>query len=227
MVQIVLELLNHLGTEKAYLNDGTTVTCSDAEDIDLTLYKLLEKSEPFYTKFGFEFYIEPGTSPNMLKFFKDAATTSTVLNKALNEIRKLKLSDLKQIYSTIIDICSNAIKNNDESSIIVHKFNNGNIIPPDSFVPESKVDVVYLITKSKSILSIVDSSDLETFHELVVQLVSKNLCLLYQELLFDLFDNQIHKITYHDLVLSMEYTRTFALFRYIRNNVVYVYRFKK
>lgn len=227
VVKFVLNFLKILGAEKAYLHDGTSVECSDGSKIDLSLYKLMEKSLPYYMNFGFEFYINPGGSNNLRPHFKSDEILHKVLKKTLETIRNLQIDDLINTYCQLIDVCSDSIKKGDANEIIVRRFVTPAEVPAFIYIQKYPSDPITYLWRANTILGIFYKSKAKDFRELIVELVSSGNCNTYDQLISVMFEEPIYSYQYHNIVIPTEYVRTYALLQMIRWNTAYVYDFRK
>lgn len=227
VVKFVLHVLRILGVEKAYLHDGTQIECSDGTKIDLSLYKLMEKSIPYYMNFGFKFYVDPKKSNNLRYHFKSDDMIKRVLDKTLQVIRNLKITDLINTYEQLVDICADSIKKADTDNFIVKRFSTVNETPPSLYVSDYKSEPVNFIWKAKVLMDILRNTKASTFRELIMELVNSGNCHSYDQLISLMLYEYIYSYEYGTTIIKTEYVRTFALLMLIRESVAYVYDFRK
>lgn len=224
MTKFILSILKKLGTKKAYLNDGAQVQCSDGTELDLSMYKLLEKSQTFYTALGFKFVIHPNTSRYLMLHFKNEKLLYKILKKTLEIIRRITIKSLIDECLSIISICTKSIQNNDENNIIIKRIRHAFVTPVEPYILESSL--VQLYEDSYNIIKLLRNSDKEFFCDFLIDLVKQNRCNEYKHLIYYILDRNIYTIKYDDIQIKRKYILSFFLLDAIRDSSIFVYDFE-
>lgn len=217
MVEFVLKLLKILGVEKAYLHDGTRIPCGQ-NDIDLSLFKLIEKDITFYQKFGFKFALDRYNDAQIQEYGSTEA-----LNKALTET----LSDFKKIETKYyVDSCKEIIKmlsqvmvNQDYENLDIYIHH---IVKPYLVTEWNKPDMVREILQQRNnILAILRNSKQKYLRDVLIDTFYNN-CDDYVALEALILDNLIYSIHYRKKKIIIKHINIFMLLRRIRNYSVFV-----
>lgn len=193
IVETIIKLLKKINVKKIYVNDGTRIeVIIDHKKIklDLSLFKLIEKGQTFYQRFGFV--------PTFGNFkdkilFKNEPDILDKLHKNLQYLYKLKCKDIKHIYDKVIEIIEKDKINNYEN-ILIYKYDRyAHIIEESCYVHE--IAKCEDILKNFKELSISLNND-QTFYKLLINAFYNDHKLYY------LFENFVLK--YGD-VIGIEY----------------------
>ncbi len=121
LMTFVMLLLKKLYVKDVYIHDGTRVKCGDHK-MDLSLFKLIEKKETFYMRFGFNIRRTQDLSVN----FSSNKEFNKYLFKLIDRFRKIKNNEIHKKIKKILDIFGDINKDRkllDELEIIKRSSN--------------------------------------------------------------------------------------------------------
>ena len=208
-----------MGCSKVYLYDGTSVTCKDNNlTYDLTYYKLLEKSNTFYTGLGFDFDISITNS------YTDNFLTKKKLKKFINKVliccRKIKISTLISEYKKLLKICTKNIDMQSSTSKIIvrcgYMFNLRLPLEVNN-IWICKTSIYNLLNECIEMLQFLNSSNDKYLYEFLVKLFkSENSCFLLESFEKYILNSNTYEIEYNNIILSRQYLQCFRLLKKFR-----------
>jgi hypothetical protein len=99
IMNFVIHLLKLLNVNNVYIDDGTRVSCMK-HDNDLSYFKLIEKRETYYERFGFKpiphgwYYI----------YFKDNDDVKKHVNEIVDRINKVTCKEIRKQFKKLYEI---------------------------------------------------------------------------------------------------------------------------
>jgi hypothetical protein len=122
IIETLLKFLKLIGVKKITLTDGAKVnhTKIDTKNIqfDLSLFKLIEKGETFYQRFGFKPICRNVYHTSM---FEKNVTVENAQKKYMDAINNITCYSIKSVYIKLINIIDDCIKNNDYDNIKLYR----------------------------------------------------------------------------------------------------------
>lgn len=129
MVKIILKFLKKIHVKRATLSDDSSIKCGDGNKLGLSYFKLIQKQETFYHRFGFRYLLKCAKCKDFYNKLTTQHAIKTFLNGIVTRIKEIKLQDLIKSYQKILNIMIYAIRNRlYEEVSIVKEYNNGALI---------------------------------------------------------------------------------------------------
>ena len=209
MVLLVLDIQRKLKVNKTYLYDGASVRCGN-EIMNLSELKMLEKSRTFYMKFGFKmnnselWYLKNKNEKQQKQFFTNL----------INNIKKIKIKDLINDFTKIIDILCEVIKKNDYKKLKVQHMD---IIGINSseiyhYQKDPYVDIPKIFEDCYKNLNILHKTKEKSLYKYLIRLFNDNKrCSEYITLLNYLKQNKYNIISYKKKIIKRDYIQLFKL----------------
>ncbi|AYV82102.1 MAG: hypothetical protein Homavirus7_8 [Homavirus sp.] len=123
IVETLIKFLKLINVHRISLTDGAIINYSKINNkhikIDLSLFKLIEKGETFYQRFGF---VAGYRSVYHKSIFEQNGGVDNALKKYLKNINSLKCSELKSMYDKLIKILQTVITTNDYNNVKLYKW---------------------------------------------------------------------------------------------------------
>lgn len=165
IMNTLLKFLKLIEINDIYLTDGTTIECKIKNKkimLDLSYFKLIEKGQTFYQRFGF---VPTFRNVYQKSIFKNERNMTIELNKNLKLFKKLKCIDMKQKYDDIIGIMKEYNK-----QIILYKFDpyTGNI-KSDTYIEENDEKYPEIINIFSDISNVLNTTTIK-FSDLLIEL---------------------------------------------------------
>lgn len=109
IMELILRVLTILNVHRVSLRDVATISCNKRE-IDLSLFKLIEKGTTFYGKFGFHFDVTL-----MRSRYPSKEYMNKVLMSSLAYVKRLRVSEVRKVYHDAMMILLQAISDQNYS----------------------------------------------------------------------------------------------------------------
>lgn len=213
MVELALKLLKTVNAKKVYLHDGSRVYCGP-DEIDLSLFKLIEKGETFYQRFGFRFSIDDSAT---MKFnFKSSKQLQEKMLEYIGKVKKIKVEYLINTYTAILDTVYKVIKNQDYDNVRIKLYH-----PSDPFdVPkeETREKTVGLVSEIDTILSLTKHSKHVFLYQEMLELFHTE-CNKYADIVKYIFDNQVYSVQYKEKKFVLKDMDIFFWIREMKHSV--------
>jgi hypothetical protein len=224
MVNICLRINKLLGAKKTRLIDAAGIYFNNKK-VDLSYLKLLERGQTFYMNLGFEFEI---TNTQFMYFkFDNKKQLKKYVNELIERLKSIKIEDLKEEYSKILELINLAVKENnkdlfqiiltDEYEFVEQNFSRYKERPFES-IPELFQECYY-------VLSILNNTKFTYLYELLVDLFRIQNKENYLKLIQFLSESYRHKIIYGEQEVTRTYNMDFMLLKKIRQDYFYSYTF--
>jgi len=97
MVKLVLKILKILKVHIATLYDDTNIKCGDTK-IGLSYFKLIEKQQSFYQKFGFKYMLKCSPKEDFFNKFNSNRAINKYLLNIIDLIKKTTFQSLLEFY---------------------------------------------------------------------------------------------------------------------------------
>lgn len=229
MVKFALALLRKLKIQKAYLGDGAQVRCIfDDEQMQLSKFKMIEKYRTFYMKFGFE----PEWDKRTFWMYKakNKKQFDNKLKKIIDDIRTIKIDDVKNKLKQALDILTSATKNGDYDNFKITHIEVNFIDPEDTYYQlDSYVDIPLLFKMCFDILNILNNTKIKLLYKLLInQFNDFTECQYYNKLMKHLSDNKFYKLEYKSKKVEFAYKKLFSIIdNFSQWSMYFVYDFTK
>lgn len=105
IVKFVLGINRKLCVKRTFLHDNAKITFNNNE-YDLSLIKLLEKKQTFYTRIGFNIELSPYVSPTIR--FDTKQDLLDKIDELINNIRTIKIKDVIEKYQKSLTLLLHA-----------------------------------------------------------------------------------------------------------------------
>ena len=190
IMNTILKLLRVLNIKRVNIADGATIKCNNSQ-IDLTLFKLIEKNVGFYARFGFKSFISYIDYENKTKY-KNATIMNQVLILKLQQFRNIKIDTLIALLNKLLSICTSILKTQDYTNVKIYVINNFN--------------TTYLLDKQYRAYILALFEDIDILLHILLKFKNKKLgnvliylfynhCELYQDI-FNIIGDSIYSIEY-------------------------------
>lgn len=123
MIQFVLKILKILKAHIATLYDATSIKCADSK-IGLSYFKLIEKQQSFYQRFGFKYMIKCNSKEDFFNKFNSDRAINKYLLTIIDSIKKITFQSLLDFYQSILNALLEVSENKNFDDIILIKENN-------------------------------------------------------------------------------------------------------
>ncbi len=101
IVNITIEICKKLGVKDLYIRDNVMIECDkNKEQILLSPFKLIEKRQTYYMKFGFRAIL----TDDHKKYYKNINMLNKEVKKHINRIKRYKIKDFIFYYKKVINI---------------------------------------------------------------------------------------------------------------------------
>jgi hypothetical protein len=214
MIQIALFINRAFNVKKSYIYDGTLVECNGAK-YDLSYLKLLEKSETFYTKFGFKFGLDVF---DCMKFSSSDEKHKYVMSM-IKKCKKVKINDIKTHYLNMLNLIQKIVKEQEYSKVKIYYFRateRKNMWTTNK--PE--LSIFELFYEINEMLQIFNQTKEKYLYKLMVGLFNdKSKCQNYNIISKYLIDNQFYKITYKDTTIKYDLLECFKILQGLRYSI--------
>jgi len=225
MVSFVLELQRVLGVKKTTLHDGATVNCDDKQ-MNLSYIKLLERGKTFYMRFGFEHEINK--SEWFMMRYKNEKEYKKDLYNTIDQIKKIKIDDIKKDYEDVLDVLIDVIKKGDHENFhikLVTDTETGFKNPDYHYLNDPYSVILAIFRNAFDVLKILNSSKDEIyFYEFFIKLF-KIRCHDYLTLQ-NIINHRIYSIESKNKKITFKYIPIFIRFASLKRISSYVYNFK-
>lgn len=232
MVKLVLQINRILKVKKTYLSDGASVNCNGI-DYSLSFFKLLEKKQTFYMKFGFKFTINETRSQiglNPALKFKSEEQFNQKINELIDNIREIKIKDLINEYEQTLDLITLIMKENNEHKmeIILQKIGIPNSLNNNYYKENPYNSIQSLFTECNEMLNFLNKTKKTYLYQYLIEIFNdKEKCSDYDLFLKYITENKRYKIMYNDKEIVREYPILFKLLNEIRQWHSFVFDFTK
>lgn len=207
MVNFVLKILKILKAKIATLYDDTSIRCGDGK-IGLSYFKLIEKQESFYQRFGFKYMLKCNPKEDFFNKFTSDKGINRFLQNIIESIKKIKLSELLDFYKLIISILIEVNENkNFDDLMLIKEYIKGYIIYEKeitkkkikSFIKDIQKFIDNLLEANKSY---------DTMFDLMIN-IFKNNCELYTFFIDSMVNHYLIGIRYKNKNYITNYKQPF------------------
>jgi len=214
IMETILKFLKMIGVEIAYLYDGARVVCGN-DEMDLSLFKLIEKGQTFYQKFGFQIDVPEW----QILRYGNAKNAEKVLIKSLKKFREIKIKDLIDLYKKTIILLSYVIVEQDYKNldIMIDHYDEPYYTRPE-MVRERCIET---IKELDQLLEIFQVTQHKFLYKLFVDTVSTN-CATYKVLEDYVINNMIYSIVYKKKHIKFPYRDVIRDIVAIRSSRFYI-----
>jgi len=232
MVLFVLELQRKLGVEKTYLHDAATVICDDRE-MDLTLIKILERGEGFYSKLGFDY--EPISSIGQIGqlglHFTDKEDLRMEIEKTVNAIRNLRIQPIIAESVGILQLILSVIESQRYDEFEVEYFKTEPFITPvQTYHAENPyLEIRKIIEDCRLTIDILSLSNTDILYKFLIELFNDpNRCHQFPTLINILMkEHPRYKVTFRLASYTRAHALLFTKLSHLRHSFILSYDFSK
>lgn len=232
MVTFVLELQKRLGVEKTYLHDAATIICDDRE-MDLSLIKILERGEGFYSKLGFDY--EPISSIGQIGQlglnFNSEEELKLEIEKTIGEIRNLRIGPIINEAVGILKLILNVIQSQKYEDFEVEYFKTEPfIIPVQTYHAENPyLEIKKIIEDCRLTIDILSLSNTDILYKFLIDLFNDpNRCHYFPTILNILMkEHPRYRVSFGSVTYTRNYTILFTKLSHLRHSFIMVYDFAK
>lgn len=232
MVLFVLELQRKLGVEKSYLHDAATIICDDRE-MDLTLIKILERGEGFYSKLGFDY--EPLSSLGQLGQlglqFATKEDLKAEMEKTVNEIRSLKISKIINVSVDILELIFETIRSQQYDKLEIEYFKGEPFITPiQTYHAENPyLEIKKIIEDCRLTIDILSMSNTDILYKYLIELFNDPQRCHYFPTIINILmkEHPRYRITFGSTSITRYYTLLFTKLSHLRHSFILSYDFTK
>ncbi len=224
MVSICLRINKLLGAKKTRLIDAAGVYHNNKK-IDLSYLKLLERGQTFYMNLGFDFEI---TNTQFMYFkFDNKRQMKKYLHTLIEKLRSIKIEDLKEEYSKILNIINLAVLENNKNNFQIILTDEYEFVEQNFSRYKDKAfeSIPELFQESYYVLSVLNNTKFTYLYELLVDLFKNQDKELYIKLVQILAESYLHKVVYGEEEVTRTYNMDFMLLKKIRQDYFYSYSF--
>jgi hypothetical protein len=196
IINFVLKFLKSIYTHKIHIHDSTTVN-KNGYIVDLSLFKLIEKGQTFYQKFGFKFDLPENEWHSRIILFGNKQNLYKAIPDILNNFKKIKIKCVVKAYKEVLKLLLNVIDDNNYNKLQIYLFEEDN----NKYIVDSannKSMCVQIIRDFSIIIGMFEGYDHFTYlYEYMIFLFHKHFE-LYNVFIKSFIKNIIYKITYID-----------------------------
>lgn len=138
MVKFILKILKILKVHIATLYDDTNIKCGDAK-IGLSYFKLIEKQQSFYQKFGFKYVLKCSAREDFFNTFRSDRSINKFLLSIIDEIKKITFQSLLEFYQTILNVLTEVAESKNYDDIMLIKGQNKGYIVYEKDINKKKI----------------------------------------------------------------------------------------
>jgi len=207
IVESVIKILQAMNIKRVYLGDGAEVDCKGAE-VDLSMYKVIEKGRTYYMKFGFKLYNNV-SSPD-IHDFKDENVMMQQFDQYLSTIRKIRVSEVLNKYRALLQMLNKVILDQKYANFTIMAIHDINSKPYNyREIPNPQSKILNLIELCTAMIDILNKSKNVYLYKYLIKLIESGECIDYQYVI-NRFTNGPHYIMkYNEKTINMEYTAIF------------------
>lgn len=222
LVKLCLEINRKLLVRKTYIDDGSSIVCNGYQ-LSLAFIKLLERKQTFYMKLGFDYEIN-NCELAMFKFASKRELKKKI-SDIIDNIRKIKTSDLITEMNDTIDLITRIVKENYKQKLTV---SHARIFPFQTFDVETPANnISFAMDDCLKVLPIlINNRHHKYFYKILVDLF-KNKCTDYVLLQSVFCYSTRYQISYGKTTIKRPYVVDFMTLNRYSDKYMFSYQFEK
>jgi len=224
IMNMVLDVQRKLKVHKTILHDGSTIGCHN-DRLSLSYFKLLEKGETYYMRFGFD--VEPLQHYACEVPFNSKEEWHYKINEILENIKKIKVEDIALKYKKSLELINKVNETKDYENFKIKYLMHANLIPYDYYFEDNIVSKVNELHKAfTDILTILKETDETYLHPYLLKLFKdKELCKKYSMINKYIMTTKLIEITYDNESVYFDHIIPFKLLSIAQAAIHYAYYF--